>query len=122
MAAFDEAINFLNNYKTSLRTLEWSDALSQSCFDHISEQGPSGATGHYSANGNSPFQRMDKYLTYMGTGENLSYGDIVNPEDPVLQLIIDDGVPSRGHRTNIYNADFTHLGVSCGCHKGYGEM
>ena len=36
--------------------------------------------------------------------------------------LIDDGVPSRGHRTNIMNPDFTHLGVSCGCHKSYGEM
>ena len=35
VSAFDEAIDYLNNFKTPLRTLIWSESLSQSCFDHI---------------------------------------------------------------------------------------
>ena len=120
--AYDEAINFLNNFNTQLNQLEWSESLSQSWYDHISAQGPVGGNGHYGKNGDSPSDRISRYVTWTGTGENLSYGDVKYPEDPILQLLVDDGVPSRGHRENIMKGSFTHLGVSWGCHTGYGEM
>ncbi len=40
----------------------------------------------------------------------------------VLQLLTDDGVPSRGHRTNIMKSDFHVVGCATGPHKGYGMM
>ena len=120
--AFDEAINYLNNFKQTLNPLTWSESLSQSCFDHISAQGPAGTTGHYGSAGDSPSDRISRYSKWTGLGENLSYSDVVYPEDPILQLLIDDGVPSRGHRANIMKDSYTHLGVSWGCHSVYGEM
>ena len=39
-----------------------------------------------------------------------------------LQLIVDDRVPSRGHRTNIFKKEFKVVGVNIGSHKRYGSL
>ncbi len=36
-----------------------------------------------------------------------------------MQLLIDDGVPSRGHRTNIFKNDFKIIGAWGGSHTKY---
>lgn len=86
------------------------------------DTGPSGDTGHTGNDGSSTSDRISRYITWTALGENLAYSNIVNGEDVILQFIIDDGVSSRGHRTNIYNSTFTHTGVSCGCHSAFTEM
>ena len=43
--------------------------------------------------------------------ENLAAGNDA-PEEIILQLIIDDGVPSRGHRTNLLTPDFNIVGAA----------
>jgi hypothetical protein len=53
-------------------------------------------------------------------GENIAYGN-TGGKDIVLQLIIDDGVASRGHRTNIFNADFKYVGSWSSGHVTYGN-
>jgi uncharacterized protein YkwD len=35
----------------------------------------------------------------------------------ILQLIVDDGVPSRGHRTNCFKPDFALVGICSAPHK-----
>ena len=65
---------------------------------------------------------MERYGKPVSTyGENLSYGQ-KDGTDVVMQLIIDDGVASRGHRTNIFNQAFKVMGCFSGDHKQYDTM
>ena len=54
----------------------------------------------------------------VGYGENIAYGDYrrAAAADIVRQLIVDDGVPDRGHRLNIFSADYALAGMACGRH------
>ena len=65
--------------------------------------------------------RLKKYGDLNSSaGENIAYGT-KGGKDIVLQLIIDDGVASRGHRTNIFNANFKYLGSWSSSHLTYGS-
>ena len=56
-------------------------------------------------------------------GENIHFGGSNNDGmEIVISLIIDDDVPSRGHRTNIYKKEFGTVGIAFGPHKRYGEQ
>jgi uncharacterized protein YkwD len=51
-------------------------------------------------------------------GENIAYGP-TSARGMVLQLIIDDGMPDRGHRKNFFTPGFTQAGVACADHPDY---
>jgi uncharacterized protein YkwD len=60
--------------------------------------------------------RVSRQVEWTGSiGENISYGTN-DGRDVVIQLIVDDGVPGRGHRVNIFSPDFRLAGVACGPH------
>ena len=96
--------------------------LAHASRDHVNDTGPKGVTGHNGSDGSSVSKRIERYGVWQGTnGENISYGCKTGKEI-VLQLIIDDGVPSRGHRRNIFNSDYYYIGSACGNHKVYEAM
>jgi uncharacterized protein YkwD len=53
--------------------------------------------------------------------ENIAYGKLTAPM-MVLGFIIDDGIPDRGHRKNIFNPELRYAGVARGDHKQFGIM
>jgi uncharacterized protein YkwD len=95
--------------------------LSLAAKDHVTDQSRTGQTGHNGSDRSTPETRMKRYGTFSGSwtlGENLDYGATTG-KDIVCDLLIDDGVPNRGHRTNIMNKSFTQTGVSSGTHTQY---
>lgn len=118
-AAVIEAINVLREQE-ALCQLEYYQPLYNLAKEHCDTQGPTGEHGHDRADGKS-FQQKASDLGLYGCGENISYG-FNDACMIVIQLLVDDGVPSRGHRENILRPEYKKIGVATGRHKVYDYM
>lgn len=120
VAAVDEAIRFLSRQK-ALPALVWSEGLGAAGAELAGEQGETGTIGHGVGN-NGMRERIERQGKWEGSiAENIGYGP-AEPRSMVMQLIIDDGVPGRGHRKNQFNPVFGTAGVACGPHPRFGTM
>jgi uncharacterized protein YkwD len=118
--AFAEAVAFLKS-QPSLPPLSGDENLTAAALDHVSEQA-SGEVGHQSRGG-EPFNlRLRRHgVDARVEGENIAYGP-AKAADVVRELIIDSGVPDRGHRQNIFQPAFAVAGTTCGPHRTYGTV
>ena len=120
-AAFEEAVDFLRR-QPALPPLGSDRALEGAALSHADYQGPRGGFGHDGPRGESLGERLHRHGAFASLmAEDISYG-YASPREVVLQLIVDSGVPSRGHRANIFNPAFREAGVACGPHRVYGAM
>jgi uncharacterized protein YkwD len=121
LAPVNEAIAFLRK-ASPISVLRSSKGMSLAAMDHVKDSGSKGTTGHNGSDGSDPSIRMDRYGNWESSaGENISYG-LSTAQDIVMQLIVDDGVPSRSHRKNIFNSAFKVAGVAYGTHTNYKTM
>ncbi len=122
-AAVDEAEKVLLSMKP-MALLTVANGLMLAARAHAEEQAQTGGIGHDGKDGSKPSQRMKRYGTPKKTGECISYGTYAgdNPKQVVVQLLIDDGVKDRGHRTKMLDGRFTRVGVACGPHPKFQTM
>ena len=119
LAAVDEAIRWLERQRP-VGALGLSRGLSLAARDLVAPQGAAGGFGHTGPDGSTPSQRIERHGRWESViGENVAYGQRT-ARDVVAALIVDDGVPDRGHRKNLFNPAFRVMGVDCGPHAAYG--
>ncbi|MDR0711123.1 MAG: CAP domain-containing protein [Prevotellaceae bacterium] len=127
IAAVDECIKALQKAKP-VGVIRPNKNLSKAAQLLAKDQAKTGKTGHIGSAGSTISDRIKRYCTEMNDnfdygygiifGENISYGSS-KPQDVVIQLLIDDGVPSRGHRDNIMKPEFNTAGVAIDTHPKY---
>ncbi|MFT6925966.1 MAG: hypothetical protein ACJAZP_001560 [Psychromonas sp.] len=118
LSAVYEAAEIMNN-TMPIGPLKANKTLTLAAQDHATEQSKSDAVGHVGENGSTLQNRVERYGKWQHTiGENIIYG-AHSGREVVVELLIDDGVKNRGHRTNILQKDYQVVGVSCAKHPSY---
>lgn len=102
---------------SALSPLQGHDGLTKAAAYWVKKQGPTGNTGHDS----NLWPRVKQTVSYKKAGENIAYGNN-GAREIIVQLLVDNGVETRGHRKNILNSEFTHVGISIGTHSYYKYM
>lgn len=107
--AGQEIVEELSNM-APLNKLLPDERLYKSAKIHGQDIAKRGYGGHTGSDNSSPFDRIKRVLgtAYIEGSENLVGGR--GPSAGVIALLIDGGIGGRGHRYNIINPKWTHVG------------
>jgi uncharacterized protein YkwD len=116
--AVREAIEELKR-TSSLPPMLASSFLEMAAVDHQVDSSKNNIIGHTGSDGSRTQDRISRHCAWKGScGENVDYGN-VRSRDIVIHLLIDDGVPDRGHRRNLLAPSFLAVGAVLGYHETY---
>ncbi|MEG3124676.1 CAP domain-containing protein [Sphingomonas sp. GB1N7] len=118
--AVNEAIAALNR-QAPVAQLAPGSILETAARTLADEQAETGAIGHRTARGFSPGERVKAQGGDIYVVEAVSYG-FDSAEAIVRQLVIDDGIPGRGHRRTLLSPELRFAGIWCGPHARFGAM
>jgi hypothetical protein len=103
----------------SVRVLTPKEDLFLVAKKHRVDIGKNGFTGHIGSNHNTFRKRASKIMrVYDGAGECIGFG-YDSAIQNVIELLIDIGIPSLGHRKTILNGEYNFAGASIGYHRDY---
>jgi uncharacterized protein YkwD len=118
-AAVREAIGVLRG-RAPIGVLTLDASLTRAARDHATDQARTGATGHTGSDGSTTLTRVARYGAWkVSVNENIDYAPMLAGREVIESLLIDDGVPDRGHRRNIFDATSRVVGIACGPHPRY---
>lgn len=110
-AAWLEAIAFLRK-QAPVGALRRVRCLDCSAAFMAQDSSTNARIAHIDSTERSSADRSEVACLSRAGGENIAYG-MLSARSAIVQLIVDDAVPDRGHRTNIYQ-NFTQVGVASG--------
>ena len=114
-AAVDEALRFLSAV-TPVPPLRMATCLNLAAARHAKAKGSTGNYGHLGATGRNPSERASFLASRpVGCSENIAYA-YEDVAEMVAALIVDDAVPSRGHRDNIFDPRMQSFGSGRAAH------
>lgn len=116
--AYLETIEFLKSQRP-VNPLIWLPHLHKAAKDHAIDIGKNGLTSHEGSDNSNVSKRIERYCEWENNcAENLDFAN-VDVIDILISMLVDDGVPSRGHRLNIFNKEFTYIGIACASHRNF---
>lgn len=97
---------------TASLPLLWPDSgLQQMAIAHANDLAKrNGIISHYSSTGKGFVERLKNYGRYRCGAENL-YAGTPDPLEALIVLLLDHGVANQGHRKNLLDPLFTHMGA-----------
>lgn len=120
-AAVVAAIEFLKGCPP-VAPINYSPLLEKAAVDHATDIFVNKVSGHEGSDGSTMVTRVEKYGSWSGSiAENIDMGNS-NALDVITALIIDDGVPNRGHRNNLFDPALRFAGSAIGPHSDYDHV
>jgi len=119
-----DAADYVNS-RGKAKNLEWSDGLARGCRDLVLDNGPYGIEGHSTSRGKDQFDRAAIYTSYAGGLQEVVVYDQIDDiaaDDREAMQVYKNMMNNAKEREALFNADFTHVGISCGCHATKEEM
>lgn len=117
LSTFEQQVVELTNQeraKNGLPALKVDEQLSKAARAKSVDMQTKNYFSHTSPTYGSPFEMMKQFgVTYRGAGENIAMGQ----RSP--QEVVNSWMNSPGHRANILNNSFTHIGVGFAANGNY---
>jgi hypothetical protein len=107
--AVEDCIEYLKKCE-SLPMLSFDGGLFTAAQKHAKDMGERGLSGPGGTDGTSATDRLKAVCNFGKAFECMDFG-FNNAQDIVVQLLIDDGVPTRGHRRNVMDPRYRLIGI-----------
>ncbi len=118
--SFIEAIEFLRN-KNPIKTLTYDELLSKSAQEMANTLCEERDLKSLKLSSLSLSDRLDKFIEWdFSCAENIDFGSF-SPRDALVNLLVDDGNPSRSHRENMFREDLNYIGIGISNHFSLGK-